>query len=160
MRIATGPKALITIGTAAGLAVALASLTRSHRLDMLVEAADRIATVAIVCLVAWLATSTRALTRQNADLAAKQADLREQVTGYANRSHVQGQEFVRQVGYLHADRREDDQHRIAVLTAIKGLGPRIEGRLVAVGEEQYAGGYSDALDQRPPSPPTQLRVVR
>ncbi len=148
---------LIASGTAAA-GVALATVAVAG-LDQLAEFGDRLATLGILALVAWLALSSRALSRQNAALAARQAELHEQVVGFANRGHVAAAETNRQLGYLHSDRREDDQHRIHVLTQLKALGPRIDARLVAVGEEQYSGGYADALDQRPPAPPTHLRLV-
>ncbi len=155
----TWPKILIAVGATAGLAVALTSLAQTHRLDMLVECCDRLATFAVVALVIWLTATTRALARQNAALAEQQAELGERVAAQADRSNLLGREFAREIGNLHTDRREDEQHYIAVMAALKALGPRLDGRLVAVAEQAHAEGYAQALDGLPPAPPTHLRLV-
>src|SRR5690349_2164619 len=110
------PTTLLAVGATAGLAAALTSVAHSGRLGVLVECCDRLATLGALALAAWLVATTRSLARQNIDLATQQAELRQQVAVFADRSHVAAQEMTRQVGYMHSDRREDDQHRIHVLT--------------------------------------------
>ncbi len=151
MHIATRPKILISVGATAGLAVALTSLAQTHRLGVFVECCDRLATLAAVSLAAWLTVTTRALARQNTDLAAQHADLQSQITRFADRSHTAGQEFVRQVGYLNSDRREDDQHRIQVLAAIKRQGEslgELAERVDLLQVDAYATAYMPGVKDR------------
>ncbi len=144
------PSTYAIAGSVAPGAAAYASLAIAG-LEAVAEFADRAATIGVLDLVGWLAIATRALSRQNADLAERQAELHERVAAQADRSHVAAQEVARQLGYLHADRREDDQHRIAVLTQIKHQGRRLgelADRLDLVQVDAYARAYLPGVEDR------------